>query len=469
MSSAPLKSLLASTSFRLSLVCAAVIIVAFVLAGLGTWLVTRSAAEQAGRQRIELEMDLLQSEVRDGGISAAIAAIEARQRTPGALEYRLLDVNGRVLGGNLDIATPSAGWSTLYLDRASDGAASPDLILLNEAIPGGGRLIIAEDLERTEWVRYAVLRTLSWIALGALVLSVSVGYFAARGTLQRMDKLIAAMARVGGGDLSARLPVGAGPSDVDVLGRRINAMLERIDLLVRNLKRVSSDIAHDLRTPLTHVRQQLDEACSASDLETAKAAAHNAQVKIDDLMRIFAATLRLAEIEAGASHARFAPVNLAELLERVADAYRPDIESGGGSLEVDVPAPIFIQGDADLLAQALANLLDNSITHAPANVARAIRLRANADTILLAVEDRGPGVPVADLDRVLEPFVRLDHSRGAPGAGLGLSIVSAVARLHGAQVTLKDANPGLRVEIEWPIRARLPTEEAPNRELAPPV
>lgn len=468
MSSAPLRSLFASTSFRLSLVCATVIILAFGLAGLGAWVVTRSAAEQAGRQRIELEMAFLQNEVQVSGISTAIATIEARQRVPGALEYRLIGANGETLAGHLNVSTPPAGWSTLYLDRAVDGAASPDLILLNEDIPGGARLIIAEDLERTEWVRYAVLRTLSWIALGALVLSVGAGYLVARGALQHMDQLIAAMAQVARGDLSTRLPVKAGSNDVDVLSRGINTMLERIDVLVTNLKRVSGDIAHDLRTPLTHVRQQLDEARNATDLETAKAAAHNAQVKIDDLMRIFAATLRLTEIEAGAAQARFAPVNLAELLERVADAYRPEIESGGGTLEIEVVEPILIQGDADLLAQALANLLDNSIAHAPSNVARAVRLRATAEAILLEVEDRGPGIPAADVDRVLEPFVRLDHSRGAGGAGLGLSLVNAIARLHGARLTLKDAHPGLCVEFAWPAQSRLRSGAAQRRELATP-
>lgn len=459
MSSAPLKDLLASTSFRLSLVCAAVIVLAFALSGLGLWFVTRSAAEHAARERIGLEMQVLQNEIRDEGMSAAIAAIQSRQHAPGALEYQLTGPDGGALAGNLELEAPATGWSLIYLPSAG-AKPGPDLVVFAQPVAGGGSLVIAEDLERTEALRYAILRTLFWIAVAALLLSVTAGYLAARGALRQMDGVFATMERVGAGDLAARAPVRSArrKSDIDVLGLRINAMLARIDGLVGNLRRVSTGVAHELRTPLTHVRQQLDEVVAANTLDAARASARTAQFRIDDMMRTFAAMLRLAEIEAGAAQARFVQVELGALIERVADAYRPDIESGGGSLVIDAPVQARIQGDPDLLAQALANLLDNAMAHGPAAAEIAVRLQVDGGAIRIAVEDRGPGVPAAERTRILEPFVRLDRSRNTAGAGLGLSIVSAVARLHGAQLSLGDAQPGLCVELAWAPDAANPTE-----------
>lgn len=450
MLSARPRSLLTSTSFRLALVCAAVIAVAFAFAGAGAWIVTKSAAEHASRERILLEMDALQDEINDEGIGAAVAAIRARQHMPGALEYRLIGPDGSVLIGELEVDAPARGWSAIYPPDTGD-TKGPDLVVLNQPITGGGSLIVAEDLERTEGVRYAVLRTLFWIGAGALLLSLIIGYLATRRTLLQMNRLFSAVERAGTGDLSARVPTSSarGSTDVDVLGRQINAMLAQIDTLVGNLRRVSTDIAHDLRTPLTHVRQNLEDIQAAPSLDGAKEAAQTARQKIDELMRVFDATLRLAEIEAGAARARFAPVDLAALIERLADAYRPDIESAGGSLRVTIEGPTTIEGDADLLTQALANLLDNAIAHAAPSAAIVLRLSAGASGISIDVEDNGPGVPAADRARVLEPYVRLDRSRTSRGVGLGLSIVNAIARLHGAHLSLDDTAPGLRVRMNW--------------------
>lgn len=452
MSSAQLRQLFRSTSFRLSLLSGLVIAIAFALAGFGAWVVTKSAAEQAAHERIVNEMDALEDEMREEGIAPTLAAIRARQRSPGALDYLVLGPDGAIVAGDLRMPTPQLGWSTLYLPDSAGGA---DLVVFTQMLPDGTRLVIAQDLERTEGVRYAVLRTLLWVGLGAMLLSIGVGYLVARGALRRMDGLFHALERVSAGDLSARAPPAPAnaSSDVDLLGGRINGMLERIDTLVSNLRRVSTDIAHDLRTPLTHVRQQLETISAANDLDIAREGARVAQAKIDDLMGTFQAILRLAEIEAGAARSRFSAVDLGILIERIADAYRPDIENGGGSLTVETQAPGVVQGDADLLTHAVANLLDNALAHAPAGAAIKLRLREADGGVSLQVEDNGPGVPADDRVRVLEPFVRLDRSRGTPGVGLGLSIVHAVARLHGAQITIEDAGPGLRVNIGWPAAA----------------
>lgn len=441
------KSIFASTSFRLALVSAAVLLAAFAVAGAGAWLVIRAAAERASRERIEVEMDALEAAAQLNGLAGLAAEIGARERSPWALQYRLTDANGAALAGDL-VVVAAPGWSKHYLPN--DGAArSPDFIVLSRVMPDGATLVIAEDLERSEGVRYAILRTLFWVGLGAALLSLVVGYLATRGTLLRMDSIFATMARVDAGDFAARVDERGGDSDIDLLGQRINETLARVGDLVGNLRRVSTDIAHDLRTPITHVRQDIEAIQAADTLEGAKTAARAAQGKIERLTRAFEAMLRLAEIEAGTARARFAPTELSGVVERIADAYGPDIESAGRVFVVETAPGVSIVGDPDLLGLAVSNLLDNAIKHAAGGKRVALRLSADEARVRLEVEDDGPGVSAADRARVLDPFVRLDESRSSAGVGLGLSIVNAIAKLHDGALILEDAAPGLRVAIEW--------------------
>ncbi|MBX9747371.1 MAG: HAMP domain-containing histidine kinase, partial [Hyphomonadaceae bacterium] len=215
-------------------------------------------------------------------------------------------------------------------------------------------------------------------------------------------------------------------------------------------RRVSTDVAHDLRTPLTHVRQNLETAASSQDLAAAHESVARAQSKVDDVLRIFAAMLRLAEIEAGTARSRFAPVDLAAVAERVADAYRPDVEASGKKLGLEPGRAVHIDGDADLIAQALANLIENALRHAGPDADVVIRLLETSAAVRLEVEDNGVGLAAEDRARVVDAFVRLDPSRSPMGAGLGLSIVAAIARLHGAELLLEDASPGLRAALVWP-------------------
>ncbi|HEV7693903.1 MAG TPA: HAMP domain-containing sensor histidine kinase [Hyphomonadaceae bacterium] len=191
-------------------------------------------------------------------------------------------------------------------------------------------------------------------------------------------------------------------------------------------------------------------AAHAADAATTREGIRAAQARIDDILRVFQAILRLAEIDAGGARARFGPVDLASIIERVADAYRPDIEAAGRRFIVDPLEKTEITGDGDLIAQALSNLLENAMRHTPAGSTIRVALRKGPGSIGIAIQDNGPGIPEAGRARVLEPFVRLDSSRTTPGAGLGLSIVSSVARLHGARLSLEDAKPGLKAVIDRP-------------------
>ncbi len=454
MSSGSLSRLAGSTSFRLSAVFAALLIAAFVIAALGARIVTKSVAKDELRNRVQMEMQALQDQIRKSGLSAAVSAIRARSESPGAMEYRLATSDGKVLAGKLKMANPALGWAFLdipEMEAPSKGEGSDDFLVLTEQTTDGTILSIGDDFSRGERIRRAVLRTLFAIGAGSVLVAICAGALATWMAVRRVDGLSRTMVQVGLGDLSVRAVTRSGPrrDDVDRLGAGVNDMLDRIAGLVANIRRVSTAVAHDLRTPLTHVRQQLDLAAVAATPDASQDAIRLAQTKIDDVLRMFEATLRLAEIEAGAARARFTSVNLAELVERVTDAYRPDIEAAGHPFVVGPLDAATVTGDADLIAQALSNLLENALRHTPPQTLIMVWLYRDDVVTKLDVVDCGPGVPSPDRERITEPFVRLDASRSSPGAGLGLSIVDAIARLHDARLVLDDAEPGLRASLEW--------------------
>lgn len=458
--------LLASTSFRLSAIYATLLLVVFAMAGVGTWVATRSVAEHEIRDRVEQEMRTLQGVVARSGTDAAVALIDGRTGVPGSLDYRLIGSDGSTLIDDLELRAPPLGWRVIDLPDNAEAAwaGQEDFLVLTRELPGGAVLSIGDDLAGAERVRAAMLKSLLWIGVIALTLTIAVGVLLTRNALRRMEALTTAVSAVSSGNLSARAPNPTGRSDdIEQLGVAFNAMLDRIGTLVSNVRRVSTDVAHDLRTPLTQARQQLETAAEASTLEDAAEHIRSVQGRLDEVLRLFEAIMRLAEIEAGASRSRFAAVDLTSVIDRVADAYRAEIESNGGTLGVQVVTPAVIEGDADLLTQALANLIENAMKHGDQASPILIELTSSsAGVVSLSVRDHGPGIPIADRERVVSPFVRLDRSRQRPGAGLGLSIVDAVARLHGARLALNNVDDGLKAVMSWPphYAYRSPVEQA---------
>lgn len=451
-----------STSFRLAALFAVLLVAAFVVAGVGAWAVTRGVAEQQVREQLLLEMDSIGREVSDEGLQAAVLAIKSRALRPGALAYRLVSPNGAVLAGDLPVQTSVLGWRYLDMHNRTDlRHGQDDLVLLTSRLSDGSVLSIGGDLERGESVRIAVLRALIWVGLLSACVSVIIGLWMTRRTLRRMEALSGTLTRVAEGDLSARTSVRS-PSrdDLDQLSTGVNAMLDQVVLLVADVRRVSTDVAHDLRTPLSHLRQDLELAADAPPAE-AHHLISSAQGRIDGVLRTFDAMLRLAEIESGSGRARFAAVDLRQLVERVADAYRPDVEAAGGVLTTELTEAV-VEGDTDLLAQGLANLIENAMNHGGAHPHISLVVTDGEGGITVSVADDGPGIDRRDHQHVLAPFARLDASRSTPGSGLGLAIVVAVVKLHRAQLALDDAKPGLRVSISWPSH-RDALNEAPTR------
>jgi signal transduction histidine kinase len=447
----PTSPLFRSTSVRLSIAFAGLVVMSFLLVGVVIWLVARNSAETELRQDIQLERVAIRTELASEGLDATIAAINARAEHPGALEYWFAGPHGERLAGDIPEMDGPDGWRHVLVDEKRENGVErhEEMLVFTETLPGGTRLSVGDDLRRARAVQDAVLRTLASVGAIAVLLCLVVGVLATRRALSRINALSTTFERVTAGDIGARFPANGSRSDIEQIGVGVNRMLDRIEDLVSDVRRVSRDVAHDLRTPLTHLQQRLEQAKNEEDPAARIAAVEGAQQKTQEILRIFDAIVRLAEIEAGAGKHRFKPVDLAAVVERVVDAYRPDIEESKHGVRVSDMAPCVVRGDEDLLSQAVANLIENAMRHTPAGTEMTLRVFSRGASKGFEVVDNGAGVPPAAIDLITKPFVRLDQSRTTPGSGLGLSLVAAIARFHDAQLTISGANPGLRVTLTF--------------------
>jgi signal transduction histidine kinase len=274
------------------------------------------------------------------------------------------------------------------------------------------------------------------------------------GLLRKIETVSQTSRDIVAGDLQQRVPVRDRGDEFDHLAVSLNAMLDRIQTLMEGLRQVTTDIAHDLRTPLTRLRQRLELAQRPGvDSETLRAVLDASRHDIDGILEIFSALLRIAQIESGARKAGFTEVNVSELLRTVIEVYRPALEEKGQQLQEAIDSDLAVRGDRELLMQLFANLLENAIRHSPAGAHVALMARNSSDMVEVSVADDGPGVPEALRPKVLQRFFRLESSRTTPGSGLGLSLAAAVATLHDAKLQLSDNGPGLRVTVL--LRSRL--------------
>jgi signal transduction histidine kinase len=291
-----------------------------------------------------------------------------------------------------------------------------------------------------------------------VVMGVTGGVFIARRVLRRIDGMTATSDRIMAGDLSGRLPVAGSGDEFDRLASSLNAMLERIEALMIGLKHVSDNIAHDLKTPLTRLKNRAEEALrtAKSDADY-RAAIEKTIEESDGLIRTFDALLMIARAEAGQAREHMTEFDAADIAESVAELYEPLAEEQGLALKLEAKGPLPMHGSRELIGQALANLIDNAFKYGkpqpgePAEIV--ISAGGEGDAIRFVVADHGPGIPEQDRVRVLERFVRLEVSRTRPGAGLGMSLAAAVARLHGGELKLEDNAPGLRVTLSIPAGA----------------
>ncbi|WP_198369601.1 sensor histidine kinase [Roseomonas rosulenta] len=430
-----------TTAFRVTLLHLLLTLAGTLLVGGGAWWATVGFGARQAAQEIERGMGvLLQSGALSGprGIALSIEARMAADRT-GAEFYLLAGPDGQRIAGNLSGVPRDPGWREGTI-RLPQGNEAP-VLMLAAPLPGGGALVVGRDLSAVRDLEARLISVAGWVAGGVLLLGLGGGLLIGRSVAQRAAAMEAALAAVQAGDLDRRLAVGRSGDEFDRLAARINATLDRLQSLMTALRGVTDDIAHDLRTPLTRLRQRLDAAAAAPTAETIAAA----QQEADALLDIFAALLRIAQVESGAQRAGFTRVDLSAIAQSVAEVYAPAAEERGQSLTTDIIADVTVTGDPALLTQMLANLTENAVRHGREG-GHARLVLTDAEII---VTDDGPGIPAQERERVFRRFHRLDPARSTPGSGLGLALVRAVADLHGWSVTLEDAGPGLRVRVAF--------------------
>jgi signal transduction histidine kinase len=460
-----LTKLFRTTTFRLSLTYLALFSAAAIVAIVYIYWNTTVLLSRQLNQTIDAELKGLAEQYRAGGLEQLVRTVAERTQTPGNSLYLVADSEGRRLAGNLSAVTPDL-WNSLgpvefVYRRPAAGGVENRLAFANVfRLPSGYRLIVGRDIEDRRELARVVRSAMLW-GLGVMALfGIGGGYWVSRKLLTRIDLLAATTLTIMDGDLTSRLAVTGSGDELDRLSESLNLMLARIEQLMAGLREVSDNIAHDLKTPLNRLRNRVEAALREPYGEPVyREALERTIEEADGLIKTFNALLSIARLEAGAGGENRETLDVSALLRDVAELYEPVAEERGLVLNADADGPIFVRGDRQLLGQAIANLIDNAIKYGTTDSAKAgvaatpdveVRAAANSDRAEIIVTDRGPGVPTLDRERVLDRFVRLEASRSEPGSGLGLSLVAAVARLHGGSLRLEDNEPGLRVILALP-------------------
>ena len=446
-----------------------------------------SAAAYMTRQMeavIEVEVQGLAERYRIAGLGGLRGLVAERlARSPASSSiYLLADPGFRVIAGNLTgwpkAARSTERWIEFRLHAAGDDPAGPEWHRARARhfeLPRGYHLLVGRNLRDLDEMRSAVIRAVAWGVGVTVVLAVAGAWWMRRNVAARIESINRTSRRIMEGELSERIESHGSGDEFDDLIANLNAMLERIETLMDDVRRVSDNVAHDLRTPLGRLRTRLEQLRDAGGEGTPAALVEAALGEADQMLATFNALLRIARIETGRRRHAFERVDLATIGDDVADLYAPLAEARGITFrhsgiespvnaDADLYAPLAeargitfrhsgiespVNADADLLFQSLANLLDNAIKYTPEGGRVTLQVTSEDDTVTVIVADSGPGVPPGEREAVLRRFYRLEPARGTPGSGLGLSLVAAVAQLHEATLTLGDNTPGLVVRMQF--------------------
>jgi signal transduction histidine kinase len=470
-----LGKLLRATAFRLAL---AILGLSAIGAGIVltviAWQVV-SVVDREIAQTIDAEAKGLIYTFDNEGLRGLYAVIEARKREPGASLYLLTDPVGEPLAGNVEQipaeVLSSQGFVPIVYRGNASGARSRQALVGVYVLPGGFRLLIGHDLGDRARIGAVMVRALAISLIFFAALAALGALFVARRVLRRIDDMNTSARGIMAGDLTRRLPVSGSGDELDRLADGLNEMLGRIAELMQGLREVSDNIAHDLRTPLTRLRNHAEAALAfGGDAAAYRQALEKTIEESEALIKIFNALLLIARAEAGSDVGPLQVFDIGEAARAVAELYEPIAEEEGVALTVRTEGALTVRGNRELIGQAIANLVDNALKYGATNRGSAstdakpdvvIAARRAGDSVVLTIADRGPGIAKSDRTRVLDRFVRLEGSRSRPGSGLGLSLAVAVARMHGGSVELEDNEPGLRVCVT------LPAADEPPQALAP--
>lgn len=449
-----LPRLLKTASFRLAAAYAVLFGASVALLAAVAYFAATSALDEQMRANIRVESHALEDEFRTGGFAAVLSAIRHRQdvHLAGGLEYTVFDSRGLRRAGALPKLSCTAGWREMTGPPDGDEPAGEleHLLVLTLPLQKGGCLFVADDVGPVRGLGIHILHAFAWVLALTLSLAIGGGIFLSSSILGRIEAINRTAQAIIDGDMKKRIPRRSVPDDLDRLAATLNSMLDRIALLMANLKQVSENIAHDLRTPLGKIQRLLESAqlssLSADEYQNLTNEAANQTAAV---LETFSAILRIAEIESGSQRLAFRPIDLSAIALEVSESFAPAAEEAGQIILPLIDRELKIDGDKHLMVQLLVNLVENAIRHSGTGTTITISLLAIGKTVELKVADTGCGIPLKERAKIFQRFYRLDRTRSAPGNGLGLSFVEAIASLHQATIVASDMAPGLAITVSF--------------------
>ena len=455
-------NLLKTSTFRLAVLylglfaASAIMLLAYVYWNTAGFLVRQTD------EAVQAEITGLAEQYSQGGLPFLVHTVIQRSRDPGQSLYLVLDPSGRLLAGNLDVR-PSVqlgadGWMDfIYSRKGLDGVELKAARARAFYLPEGFYLLVGRDVQERREIENLITNALIWAIALTLMLGLIGGLFMSRNMLARVDEINKSSRDIMGGNFTRRLPIAGTGDELDQLGLNLNAMLDQIEALMIGMRQVTDNVAHDLRSPLNRMRTRL-EVTLLQDMSSDeyKQVLEQTITEADHLLTTFNALLMIARAEAGSLRESMTNVDPSAIAQDAAELYEPVAEESGFALNLVTEDDLHVRGNRELLSQVLTNLIDNAIKHGkpsddeqPATIDISVTC-ASDGRIEMSVADHGVGIPAHQHDRVTERFVRLESSRNTPGSGLGLSLASAVARLHGGRISFADNEPGLKVVVSLP-------------------
>lgn len=442
--------LLGSTPFRLALIAAALFIAAFAIASAVAFRSIGADLADKLDQSIAATYAVLVATYSPDDVEDLVSTVKAHvaaERDAGQV-FLLTGPNGVELAGNVSDSRTAPGWATFAPGDLGLSGDAPYRTFTGEF--DGYRLLVGISEADVGEINEITLTSFASATAIVLVLALAGGAALALSVQRRMQAIAATMSRVSEGELTARIPLRGNGDDIDALSMQVNSALERLAASFESMRQVSVDIAHDLKTPLNRLKLAIEEAMEAQRKgRDPGAQLADARAESDQINATFDALLRIAQIESGARKSRFAPIRLGAAVSYIAEVFADVAEDEGKSLSTSIGHEADVMGDRELLMQLLSNLVENAIRHTPDGATITIGVAKNAGEPIVWVADNGPGIPVAERDKVLRRLYRLEQSRTSPGSGLGLSLVKAIADLHGATLDLDDNHPGLKVTLRF--------------------